>query len=1135
MEKSSLLRFYCLEKAKFKHLLRIMRVSLFLLFLCLHNIFADNVHSQGLKMAIDKNDVVLESVLNEIENRTDFLFIYSRASVNVGQKISVKTEGNSIKELLDKVFERTGITYKVVGTHIILSSKEEAEVAGVQQAKIRITGKVKDEANEPVPGASVQVKGATTGTITDGNGAYSIAVPDKNAILVYSFLGYAEVEKSVGNHTVIDVTLKEDSRLIDEVIVVGYGSTSKRKMVSSISSIPMEDIEALPASSIVENLGGRTPGIIVSGNGGGPNNYSSISIRGGKTPIVVIDGVVSDYANFQNINPSDIENLRVLKDASAAAIYGSRAGNGILLVTTKRGAQKPLSIQYDFTYSMSQPTVLPKKNNSFERASYINEGYKNDNLAAVYSPEILEKYRTGSDPYNYPDVDWQALCLDNFAPESRHNLSLNGGDQRNNYYASLSYYDQGSLYVFDTNEMKRYNIRLNMTNTFEKIGLKTTTGLSGNFYDYNAPWADYYLIWGHIQNKGPWDLAYNDKGGYYSVSDHPLVEMDPRSGYNKQSRKNMSGMFKAEWSVPSVSGLKLTSLSNYEYNAYKRKAWRDLAPQYGLGTTVPAVKNPPRLEEEFLQGNSFTQQFLVDYERKINDFTVSALIGYEFTKSANSNLKATRENYQLNVDQIIAGPTANMTNDGREYEYGRAGYVGRLKLDYKAKYLLDASFRRDGSDWFPKNKRWGTFYAFSGGWVVSDEKFMKELKNRNILNVLKLRGSYGVVGLDGSLTEGLDDNDPFKLKRFSYVPGYNLDERAYVMNNAYVQGFHEGELVSSDITWYTTSSLDLGFDFESLGNRLSGGFDYFYTRTTGYLTSPSNVGYTDPLGIALPRIKSDGAERKQGFEVYMGYKDQIGDFSYGVNVNFTYYNKLWENNPTENEDKLKNPRKRNTHVFPYNREGYKAIGYYTSEEDIANSPRPLNSVNLRPGDIKYQDIDGNGIIDDADKVRIGYSGEPQSTYGINVDLGYKGAFLSALFQGSGKRHFYQGDGLQARNDIIYPFQTDYWTPENTNSKYPRLASSPSFNGNNNYLESDFWLIDASYFRLKSLQVGYDFKYKLLKNVNFLSTAKITLSGTNLFTISNAMDYFYDPESGGQGNNYNYPYQRVYSVTLNLGF
>lgn len=1135
MENNSLLRPYCLEKAKFKHLLRIMRVSLFLLFLCLHCVFADNAHSQDVKMVINKRNVALESVLNEIENQTDFLFIYSKTNVNVSQKISVKTEGLSIKELLDHVFESTDIAYKMVGTHIILSSKKEVDSANVHQEEIRITGKVTDENNEPMAGVSIQVKGLTTGTITDGDGFYSITVFNKNAVLVYSYLGYTTEEKMIGNRNVIDVTMIEDSRLIEEVIVVGYGSTSKRKMVSSISSVPMKDIETLPASSVVENLGGRTPGIIVSGNGGGPNNYSSISIRGGKTPIVVIDGVVSDYANFQNINPSDIENLSILKDASAAAIYGSRAGNGILLVTTKKGSQKPLSIQYDFTYSLSQPTVLPKKINSFERASYINEGYRNDNLEPIYPSDILEKYRTGSDPYNYPNVDWQSLCLNNFAPESRHNLSLNGGDQRNSYYASLSYYDQGSLYVFDTNEMKRYNIRLNMTNTFEKIGLKTTTGLSGNFYDHNAPWYDYYSIWGHIQNKMPWDLAYNDKGMYYSVTDHPLAEMDPRSGYNNQGWKNMSGMFKAEWSVPYVSGLKLTSLSNYEYNAYKRKAWRDLAPQAALGTTTPAVKNPPRLEEEFLQGHSFTQQFLVDYERKINDFTIGALVGYEFTKSANSNLKATRENYQLDVDQIIAGPTANMTNDAREYEYGRAGYVGRLKLDYKAKYLLEASFRRDGSDWFPKDKRWGTFYAFSAGWVASDEKFMEDLKSKNILNTLKFRGSYGVVGLDGSLTEGLGDDDPLKLKRFSYVPGYTLDERAYVINDAYVQGFHEGELISPDITWYTTSSLDLGFDFESLAHRLSGGFDYFYTRTTGYLTSPSNVGYTDPLGVALPRVKSDGAERKQGFEVYMGYKDNIGDFTYGVNVNFTYYNKLWENNPTENEDKLKNPRKRNTHVFPYNREGYKAIGYYTSEEDIANSPRPLNSVNLRPGDIKYADIDGNGIIDDADKVRIGYSGDPQSTYGINIDLGYKGAFLSALFQGSGKRHFYQGDGLRAQFGVIYPFQTDYWTPENTQSKYPRLASSSSYNGNNNYLESDFWLIDASYFRLKSLQVGYDFKYKLLKNVNFLSTAKITLSGTNLFTISNAMDYFYDPESGGGGNNYNYPYQRVYSITLNLGF
>ena len=1148
MKKNSLFRHYCQEKTHINHLLQIMKITFILFFLGTYSLFANEVYSQKAKVSVNERNVVLETVLDKIEAQTDYLFIYSKSNVDVSKKVSLRVKDKPVSEILDEVFEGTDIVYTLEGAHIILSKKgtmpSDATVAPEQSQK-QITGIVTDDSGEPLPGVSIKLKGGTTGTITGSDGTYSIQVSDETGVLVYSYLGFLTEERAVSGRTSINVTLKEDVLMMDEVIVVGYGTQSKRKMISSVSTVDMGNIEALPTSSIVNNLGGRAPGIIVTGQGGGPGNNSNISIRGGGvpnsstqgggTPLVVIDGVVSEYSLFSNMNPSDIENLSILKDASAAAIYGSRAGNGIILVTTKKGTKKGLTINYDFNYSMSQPTVLPKKIGSYESALYRNESYKNDNLAPFYSDEVVEKYRTGSDPYNYPNVDWQDLALNSYAPEYKHNLSIDGGSDKNNYYASLSYYNQGSLYTQNTNTLDLYTARLNVTNSFDNIGLKTTTGVSGTFRDLNSPYYDYYSIWGHIQNKSPMTLAYNDLGEYYTVGDHPLVEMDARSGYNRRSTNNMNGMFKAEWSVPHVEGLKFTSLSNYYMSYYKRKAWKDMAPQYALGSTIPVSKNPPELTLQYSQSYTYTQQFLVDYNRKISDFTIGLLAGYEFSKGFDSSLTGSRENYQLDVDQLAAGPTDNMKNSGSEAEFARAGYIGRFKADYKAKYLLEASIRHDGSDWFPKDKRWGTFYSFSGGWVISDEAFMQNLKDNNILNLLKLRGSYGVVGLDGDLTSGLSNDSPFKLQRFSYVPGYNLDGRAYVINNNYVQGFREGDLVSPDITWYTATSREFGFDFESLQYKLFGGFSYFYNRTTGYLTSPSNVGYTDPLGISLPRIKSDGAERKEGFEFNIGYKNNAGDFSYQVSANYSYYNKLWENNPTESENNLNQPRIRNVHQNPYNRVGLKVAGFYTSEEDILNSPRRLNSVNLRPGDLKYVDVDGNGFIDNNDRVRLGYGGDPQSMYGINLDFKYKGIFMNLFFQGSGKKDFYLGDQVRAQNGVVYPFQSDYWTPTNTDAKYPRLISGPSYNGTNNYQESEFWIVSASYFRLKALQIGYDLKYKLLKKTNFISSARVVLSGTNLFTISDALDYYYDPESTGQGNNYNYPYQRVYSVSFNIGF
>lgn len=487
-------------------------------------------------------------------------------------------------------------------------------------------------------------------------------------------------------------------------------------------------------------------------------------------------------------------------------------------------------------------------------------------------------------------------------------------------------------------------------------------------------------------------------------------------------------------------------------------------------------------------------------------------------------MDASRVNYQLDVDQFIAGPTANLTNGGSEAEEGRASYLGRFKADYKAKYMLEAAFRRDGSDWFPEDKRWGTFFSFSGAWTLSDEVFMDNLKYRNIINVFKIRGSWGQVGLDGANAG---------LERFEYVPGYNLNTNAYVTNNSLVQTFSEGSLVSPDITWYTLNSSNIGFDFESLENTLFGSLDYFYMRTTGYLASPSGATYTDPLGTSLPKMKTDGASRRAGVEALLGYKNHVGDLYYEVSANYTYFDQLWENNPFESEDVLKNPNKRTTHQKGYYTIGFKNLGYYTSEEDVQNSPRRLESVNLRPGDIKYADIDGNGIIDGNDQVRIGKSSMPRVNYGINADLRYKGFFMFMQFMGSGNMDFMLGDVL--RSGMVYPFQTDYWTESNTSALYPRLLSTSSYNGGNNNVESDFWLVNGRYFRLKSLQIGYDFKTHLLNKVKFISTARIILGGTNLFTISKAMKYYYDPETGGGGNNYQYPFMKTYSLTLNLGF
>ncbi|MDR1454469.1 MAG: TonB-dependent receptor [Tannerella sp.] len=1012
------------------------------------------------------------------------------------------------------------------------SNGSPTETPEPRQAKTRITGTIVDRAGEPVIGANIVEKGVPAhGTVTDTDGKFSLEVAS-GATLTVSYIGYVTQEVAVGNRSSLQIVLEEDTKALDEVIVVGYGTTSKRKMTASISKVPTEQIENLPSASVVNNLGGRTPGIIVSSTGGGPNSFSVVSIRGGGTPIVVIDGVVSEYNDFRNMAPQDIEELSILKDAAAAAIYGSRAGNGILMVTTKKGANKPLSIDYSYSYSGSRPTFLSEMLGSYDRAYNRNLAFENDGYGPyyAYSEEILEKYRTGSDPYYYPDTDWQKISLKSYAPEASHNLSLRGGDKKNSYYASLSYYDQGTMFKMDAQNYKRYNARVNMVNNFEGIGLKTTTGVSANVTNYRDTYNGGGGIWGDLQLASPMALAYTDLGYYADFGRSVPLKMDPRSGYHNYDYRDFNGLFQAEWSVPYVTGLTLKSISNYRLGFFRQKDWSDMAPVYAIGSDVPLASSVTRsLTDAYSQNRAYTQQFLADYLHEFEGgLTVGAMLGYEFYSYASSNASAYRTGYELPVDQFIAGPTVNMSNGGSESESGRAAYVGRFKADYQAKYMLDVSFRHDGSDWFPKDKRWGTFYALSGAWALSDEAFMSSLKERHVFDLLKLKGSYGIVGLDGG---------DAGLSRYAYVPGYNLNTDVYVVNGIPRQGFSEGDLVSTDISWYTLKSTNLGVEFASLNDALFGGLDYFRMRTTGYLASPSNVGYTDPLGKNLPNVRSNGEHLRGGIEASLGYRNRIGDLEYELTGSFTYYDELWVVNPGEDKTVTMNPRTRNTHELSYYTNGYRNLGYYTSMADILANPHPTASHDLRPGDVYYEDVNGDGFIDGSDQVHIGKPEKPRANYGLDIDLKYKGFFFNALLMAATGSSRYLGQQTNGSTiQVPYPanrFHLDYWTESNTDAKFPRMLSNQTFNGENNYRTSDFWLISGSYLRLKSMQVGYDFKKRLLKEVNFLSSAKLILSGTNLFSLGEMLKYEIDPESNAE--NFGYPIQRMYSLTINLGF
>lgn len=1108
--------------------LKITKLALLFLFVSLWEATAALSYSQVTKLNLEMNGTILQ-VLNSIESQSEFTFVYKLNEVNLDEKVSVDLKNKSIDEVLEVLLRNKSLGYRITDRHIVLFKKEE--VKQQSQPTTIVTGTIVDDFGEPVIGANVLVKDqAGVGTTTDMNGKFSLDLRDiKSPVLVISFIGYTTQEVVVGNKATLNITLKEDSKALEEVVVIGYGTNSKRNLTSAVSTVNAEKMKNVPVANVTDALAGRATGLIVTSAGGGLNKQSTVSIRGGGTPIVVIDGFVSEYNDFVNLNSDDIESMSILKDAAAAAVYGQRAGNGVLVVKTKNGL-KGLRVDYSFNQSWSEPTYLEKKLDSYERASFDNTVRNLYGLEPRWTDEEIEKYRTGSDPYNYPNTDWQKIMLRNLTPETKHSLAVRGGSEFNKYYVSFQAYDQKSMYKADTEWFKRYNVRMNEVSEFKDLGLKLTFGLDGYISTMQTPRSQYstgyWQTWGHIQNQGPMGLAYNKDGQIYVGYDNPVAEVSSESGYFKFDNKMITGLFNAEWNVYGVEGLKVKVGGNYRFGMYDTKEWNKTAPQYDLeGNKGPDF--PVSLQYTTSNNRMWTMQYFVDYNRSFLDEThnVSATLGYEQSYAFGRGFDAKRKNYIFMIDQMGAGPSDTMENGGNEWERGSAGLVARASYNYKKKYYIEGSLRHDGSDLFPKDRRWGNFFSGSAAWAVSEESFFKPLKERNILNFLKLRASYGQVGMAD-------------VSRFSYLTSYGLTERGYVLDGKIVPTFSEGALISDDITWYTINSTDIGFDFNTLGERLSGSFDYFYMKTTGFLTSPSNVGYADPLGLSLPKVKSNGEHRRAGYEFNLSWKDHVGDFNYEVGANFTYFDQLVAVAWDEDLANQKNPYLRAVQQTGYYGTGYTNQGYYQNSDQTLNLPRRDGSSNLVAGDIIYKDMNGDGFIDGADQWRIGKNSFPRGNYGIYANLSYKGFSANILFQGATSRDMYIEDVVRGQSTggytMVYPYQLDYWMPDNTNAKFPRIAMNSSVNGNNNYVTSDFWLVNGRYIRLKSLQLGYDFRSVLLKNIKWLYKCQVVLSGQNLFTISPATKYGFDPENGST-NNYDYPMQRVYAISLNLGF
>lgn len=1094
-------------------------------------------------------NISVKEIFDILKKTANVTFVYDAGEINCNLRVDIPGEKLNVGEVLNALATRLDLSYMKVGNTITLKKKVAEKTIteiplssfspflinsapGIPLIKMikasTVSGTVTDSAGNPLIGVTVQVKGTSVGTVTDVNGHYELNA-SKNGTLVFSFIGYQSKEVMIGGNEVVNVTLSVSHTGLNEVVVVAYGQTTKRDVNSAISTLDMKNVAPIPVASINDAVSGRIPGVIVTASSGEPGAKSSVSIRGGGTPLYVIDGIIRSQNDFLNLDPNDIATYSVLKDVSASSLYGARGGNGVILVTTKKGEEGKMSINYSFNQIFSQPTINPAKLSSYQHAFAINKVYQAEGKTPPTSDSILQYYRDQSKPFLYPNTNWRALFLKEFAPEQRHDLSVSSGTRELTYYASGSYFHQGTILKTDHNFNNRITYRLNTVSNFDNIGLAVNTDLDGFVEQNETPNSStangFYQIFSHIQNHAPSQSAYNNMGlPSANTTDNSAVELSPLSGYNRTTSRVFNSILSMDWAVPWVQGLHIKGKGSYNMWNSMGKSWNATAPSYDNNSTVPIPGNPPSLGETWGEGSMFTLQSFLTYTHDFGKHHIDFTGVYEQQQNQNGSLSGSRQQYQIIFDQFLAGPTENMQAGGGESENANASYLGRLSYNYASKYFLDATLRYDGMDLFPPGKRWGAFYALAGGWIVSAENFFQPIESDHILDYLKLRGSTGLTGtVDG-------------IGAFQYISGYNINANAWVVGGQEQQGTSEqGTLPSTNFSWYSMRSWDLGFDFESLNSRLSGSVDYFYKRTTGYVAPDTR--YAATLGIGLPPVNDkQAALRRAGGDFDLRWKDNISSFTYQIGFNFTYFNELWERTYWEDEAALMNPYTRTSGTSDANLQtGYITQGIIQNNNDLMQGPRRIASTNVVAGDLRYVDENGDGKIDGNDFRRIGTNTFPRINYGFTLDLGYKGIYMSAVLMGSGNRDRYLGDVIQggsAQAQLVYAFQEDYWTPENKNALFPRAVSSGGVNGNNNFTSSNYWLLRSQYIRLKYFQLGYDLKTSILKRSPFTSL-KVFVSGTNLLTRSRSLKYFIDPES--DPNNYNYPIQRTISFGVNAGF
>lgn len=797
--------------------------------------------------------------------------------------------------------------------------------------------------------------------------------------------------------------------------------------------VDTEQISDLAAySSVSQAIQGRAPGVYISNSTGMPGSTPSLKIRGNDAPLYVIDGIVQDAETFNRLNSQDIESISIMKDAASAAVYGAVAGNGVVVVKTKSGKIGKTRINYTFDQQINQPTNRKENISSYELATTANEINRMFGSPEPYDQTALDAYRTGSDPINYPNLDWWDIVMRKVATAQRHSLTIDGGSEATQYHMSLGYYNQGTLAKpvngQDVFNYKQYNVGINVNHTFENIGLKVGFDFKGSLNTSKGK--NEGNIAGTAKTLANVRL-YNAEGKYYANT--PYLSVDPATGYTQKKKPIANVRLNLDWDVIGVKGLKATFVGNYRSRNSSEKQWNKayVPSYYDDGTQFEATSDPSLMMRKD-DGWRYELNVGLRYNTTIaQKHTLDIGAYYNQLEEYSEWISATRQNYlSSSVDQIFAGPTSSMSNDGGASEKGRLGFIGVLNYDFMGRYLLTANFRYDGSDNYAKGNRWGFFPSVSAGWVISDEKFMQNINDAIKMDLFKIRASWGKTGIDG--------------ERFAYYANWSMGSVNFDVNGNRAPGVTIPGLISPDLSWYFTRSFNVGFDYAFLNNRLSGSVDYFVQNTEGYLINPTDI-YKTPLGTDLPKIMSNDKYRRAGAEFMVRWRDTAGKLNYEVGANLSFYDKLWVRK-TQDLTVAANPLTNKVgKTISDGTRTWITDGLYQTADDLLDNPHASWTSNLVTGDIKYVDVNGDGRIDtnatySGDKVFNHRKSEPLMQYGIDFLLEYDGFFLSGLIQGAGSNWKFIGQNAMPMgvDRLRYSKELDYWTPTNTDARFPLL-------------------------------------------------------------------------------------------------